>query len=330
MKAIRVERAGGPEELRTVDVPEPKPSAGEVLIRIHASGVNYADIMCREGSHPGMTQPPLIPGCEGSGIVTSCGPDATRFQEGDRVSVYSPPGGTYAKWMTAPEDYVLPIPDVMSFEDGAAFTHVFLTAYHALHTLGRANAGEWAVVTAAAGGVGTALIQLARVEELHVIAGVGSSEKLNLLAELGVEYTINYRAASLSSHVLELTGGRGADIVLESVGGAVFKETLECLGPLGRLVLFGIASGESMAVHPFDLLKTSSVFAALNLSVLFARAQKLVRHSWRELLRLYEAGSISPVIRYRFPLEQAAEAHRLMESRTSVGKLLLLPGGESP
>jgi NADPH2:quinone reductase len=193
--------------------------------------------------------------------------------------------------------------------------------------LGHAKEGEWVVVTAAAGGVGTALVQLARALKLKVIAGVGSSEKLDLLAELGVEHRVNYRETSLSSFVLEITGGRGADLVLESVGGPLFQDSLKCLGPLGRLVLFGIASGETSSVHPFDLLKTSSVFAALNLSVLFARTHELIGPSWRELVELYEAGRIAPLIRYRFPLQQASEAHRLMESRASVGKLLLLPEG---
>ena len=328
MKAIRVEEAGGPEALILVDAPKPSPGPGEVLVNVHASGVNFADILCRTASHPGMTLPPLIPGCEGSGVVEEVGEGTTRFRVGDRVGVYSPPGGTYAQWVAVPENYALPLAPSMSFGHGAAFTHVFLTAYHALNTLGGARKREWIVVTAAAGGVGTALVQLALAQKLRVIGGVGSEAKLKVLQGLGVEYAVDYRSASLADYVRECTDGRGADLVLESVGGAVFKEALASLAPLGRLVLFGIASGEGLAVHPYDLLRTSSTFATLNLSVFFAERHELIDPSWNELLGLYEAGKIRPMITHRLPLEKASEAHRLMESRETVGKLLLLPQGE--
>lgn len=325
MKAIRVEKAGGPEALVLTESEKPRARAGEVLVRLYASGVNFADILCRTGSHPGMPQPPLVPGCEGSGIVEEIGANVTRFRPGDRVSVYSPPGGTYAQWVSLPERYALAVPSSMSFEEAAAFTHVFLTAYHALSTLGGAQEGEWAVVTAAAGGVGTAMIQLARVWELRVIAGVGSPEKTAFLRELAVDHVIDYRTESLARAVSTITRGRGADLVLESVGGRVFEDAMGCLAPLGRLILFGAASGEMKEVHPNELLRTSSTFAALNLSVLFAQAHHRVEPSWRELTRLYESGALRPMIRYRFPLEKAAEAHRLLESRRTVGKLLLIP-----
>lgn len=328
MRAIRIEKAGGPESLQTTEVEKPRPESGEVLIRLHASGVNFADILCRTASHPGMTKPPLILGCEGAGVVEEIGSGVTRHKPGDRVSVYSPPGGTYAEWIAAPEPYVLPLPDSMSFEDGAAFTHVFLTAYHALHTLGHAREGEWVVVTAAAGGVGTALVQLARARRLKIIAGVGSPEKFEILTQFGVEYRVDYRSDSLSAYVREVTEGVGADVVLESVGAAVFKEALGCLAPLGRLVLFGLASGDGSSLQPFDLLKTSSTFATLNLSVFFADHPELIESSWEELLRLYDSGLLRPVITERFPLQQAAEAHRLMGSRASVGKLILRLAGE--
>ena len=328
MKAIRIEEAGGPEALVLVDAPVPSPGPGEVLVRVHASGVNFADILCRTASHPGMTPPPLIPGCEGSGVVEEVGVETTRFSVGDRVGVYSPRGGTYAEWVAVPENYALPLPPSMSFVHGAAFTHVFLTAYHALNTLGGAREGECVVITAAAGGVGTAVVQLALVQKLRVIGGVGSEGKLKVLKGLGVEYSVDYRSASLAAYVRDRTESRGADLVLESVGGAVFKEARACLAPLGRLVLFGIASGEGVAVHPYDLLRTSSTFAALNLSVFFAERHELIDPSWNELLGLYEAGKIRPMITQRMPLEDAPEAHRLMESRETVGKLLLLPLGE--
>jgi NADPH2:quinone reductase len=329
MKVIKVEQAGGPENLVLVDAPKPRPGPGQILVELQAIGVNFADILCRRASHPGMPAPPLVPGCEGSGLVEALGEGTTRFRVGDRVALYSPPGGTYARWVTVRESYALPLSSSMSFEDGAAFIHVFLTAYHALFTLGRAREGEWALVTAAAGGVGTAILQLAGWRGMHLIAGVGSEAKVGYLAGLGVEQVVDYGSTSLADRVLEITGGRGVDLVLESVGGALFHDALRCLAPLGRFILFGMASGRTEAAHPNDLLRTSSTFAALNLSVLFAHAPELVERSWRELLSLYEQGRVRPLVEHRFALEQAAAAHRLMESRASVGKILLFPAEDS-
>lgn len=325
MRAIFVERPGGPEALVLKDLERPRPGRGEVLIRLRASGVNFADILCRTGNHPGMPQPPLVPGCEGSGTVEEVSETVTAFRPGDRVAVYSPPGGTYAEWMIAPEHRVLPMPDSMPFESAAGFTHVFLTAYHALRTIGRARKGEWIALTAAAGGVGTAMLQVARAWGLKIIAGAGSDEKLELLEKWGVAYRVNYRSQSLRRFVRDATDGRGADLILDSVGGEVFREALGALAPLGRLVLFGMASGEPVAVQPFELLPTSSTFATLNLSVLFARTPDLIQSSWRDLLQLYACGAVQAFISRRLPLEHAAEAHRLLESRTTVGKLILLP-----
>jgi NADPH2:quinone reductase len=327
MKAIQIEKAGGPESLRLVEVDKPRPDQGDVLVRLEASGVNFTDILCRTASHPGMTPPPLILGSEGAGVIEEVGPQVTRFQEGDRVSVYSPSGGTYAEWVSVPENYALRLPNFMGLEDGAAFAHVFLTAYHVLHTMGHAREGEWVVVTAAAGGVGTALVQLARARKLRVIAGTGSPEKHEVLKELGVEYRVDYQSTGLADFVRKTTEDGGADLVLESVGGAVFKEALSCLAPFGRLVLFGISSGNSSSVGAYDLLKTSSTLATFNLTVLFAHRHDLITHSWEDLSRLYQAGLARPIISKRLPLHEAAEAHRLIESRATTGKLLLIPGG---
>jgi len=328
MKVVRVEQAGGPEALVLVDAPKPRAGRSQILVELHAIGVNYADIMCRRASHPGMPRPPLVPGCEGSGLVEAAGDGTERFRGGDRVAVYSPPGGTYARWVTVPENYALPLSSSMSFEDGAAFIHVFLTAYHALLTLGRAREGEWALVTAAAGGVGTAILQLARWRGMRLVAGVGSQVKVDYLKRLGIEHVVDYGSTSLARRVREITEGRGVDLVLESVGGSLFRDAIECLAPLGRFILFGAASGQIEPAHPNDLLRTSSTFAALNLSVLFAHAHELVDRSWSELLSLYEQGVVRPMVEHRFALEQAAEAHRLMESRASVGKIVLFPPGD--
>jgi NADPH:quinone reductase len=200
---------------------------------------------------------------------------------------------------------------------------VFLTADHALRVMGRSQPGESVVITAAAGGVGTALIQLARSLEVTLIAGVGSSDKRATAQELGVEHCVNYRSGSLAAFVRDTTGGRGADLVLESVGGPVLEEAVASLAPLGRLVVFGVASGERKPLDPFALHRTSSLLGVLNMSVVFASRPDLVASSWRFLVGLYEEGVIGPVISRRFRLEDASEAHRLLESRATVGKLVL-------
>ena len=325
MRAVEARRPGPSEVLEVVHRAIPRPKANQVLVHLAAIGVNYADIMCRRGSHPGMPAPPIVLGCEGAGIVEDLGPGVTRLRRGDRVGVYSPWGGSYAEWLNVPEAYALGLPDAMSFEDAAAFTHVYLTAYHALRTLGHACSDEWLVVTAAAGGLGTACIQLAQVWRLRVIAGVGSSAKFPALQRLGVEHTVDYSKASLAERVREITGDRGADLVLETVGGDIFRQAAMCLAPLGRVLLTGVASGEEPVPDLRAYLSRCGALCTVNLSVIFAHAPERIDSSWKTLLEIYSAGHAHPIIGHRFPLEEARQAQELMESRRSVGKILLLP-----
>lgn len=325
MKAIRAERRGGPEVLAKVDLPMPEIDDHAVLVRLHAIGVNYADVMCREAAHPSMQPPPIVVGCEGAGIVEACGAAVRDHQPGDRVGIYSPFGGAYAEWISVPAHYALPLPATMSFEDGAAFTHVYLTAYHALHTLGRAQVGDRLFISAAAGGLGTAILQLAKAWCLEAIAGVGSDEKRSFLAGLGVEHVVNYRREDVASRLAEITAGQGPDLVIETVGGELFETLQRALAPLGRLVTVGVAGGIEPRPDVGTLLSKSAVYAALNLSVIFARKRELIPPSWRDLCDLYMKGTLQPVIGHRFRLDEAAAAHELLESRRSTGKILLFP-----
>ena len=323
MRAIRVDSPGGPNKLRYVEIPQPVPGPGQILVKIHSSGVNFADIMCRRSEHPGMLAPPLIPGCEASGVVAGKGEDCQRYSEGDQVVVYSPWGGTYAEWITVPESYVLPLPDEMSFREGAAFTHTFLTAYHALLTLGKAEQGDWLLVTAAAGGVGMAIVQLAKVRGLEIIGCVGSDKKRLVLDKLGIQHQINYEKSDLTAQITSITEGSGVNLALESVGGKVFDQVLAGMAPLGRLILFGIAGRHPPSVSPFQLLEKSMTWGALNLSVLFAYSNHLIQDSWVALATLYREKKVRAHIHHNFSLQNAKTAHEILENRESTGKILL-------
>lgn len=325
MKAIEVTRPGGVEVLRAVDVRPPATGPHDVRIRLHAIGVNYADVLCRRGTHPSMRQPPIIVGCEGAGTVEACGDQVTQHRIGDRVGVYSPFGGAYAEQIAVPEHYAMPLPAAMSWEDAAAFTHVYLTAFHALKTQGRASAGERLFVSAAAGGLGGAALQLAACFELDVIAGVGSDDKAAQLRAAGIEHVINYEREPLRDRIAAITAGRGVDLAIETVGGTVFTAVQESLAPLARLVTVGVAGGDGPKPDVGALLEKSASYATLNLSVVFAQFPQRIAESWRELLALHASGALRPQIGHRFPLDAAADAQALMESRRSTGKILLLP-----
>ncbi len=325
MNAILVEQPGGIEELKLVQQPVPVPQAGEVRVRIHAIGVNYADVLGRRGTHPGIRQPPLVIGCEAAGVVDAVGAGVTMHHVGDRVGVYAPPGGTYAERVVVPETYAVPLPDEMSWEQGAAFTHVYLTAWHGLRTKAAAKSGETLFVSAAAGGLGLAVLQIAQAWDMTIIAGAGSDEKARFLAEWGFGTTIVYGREDVRARLMDLTDGRGVDIAIDTVGGDLFDALQDSLAPLGRLVTAGVAGGVPPLPSMARLLTRSATYATLNLSVIFDKRPDLVRESWTDLCRLYAEGHLDPVIGARFPLAAVAEAQALMESRGSTGKILLLP-----
>ena len=325
MKAILATRSGGPEVLTEVDAPEPMPGPSEVRVRIASIGVNYADVMCRKAIHRSMRPPPIVLGCEAAGVVDACGPKSSRLQPGERVGVYSPFGGAYAQALVVPEAYALPIPPQMSFETAAAFTHVYLTAYEALHLGGTPAPGMTVLVTAAAGGLGGAIVDVATLLGLRVVAAVGSPAKRERLQQRGVGTVVDYAGHDLAAAVLEITGQRGVDIAIDTVGGAVFAQAQNCLTPLGRIVIAGAASGDEPRPDVDALLSRSAVFSTLNLSVVFAHRPEHMHEVWGRLIAWYGAGSLGPRIGHRFALSRAADAHRLLESRASTDKILLDP-----
>ncbi|MBI5477241.1 MAG: zinc-binding dehydrogenase [Deltaproteobacteria bacterium] len=318
MRAILIERHGGPEVMEVREVPEPRPGPGEVRIRVAASGQNYADTLWRLGQYPG-SDLPTVPGMEVAGTVDAVGQGVEWPRPGDSVAALLFHGGGYAEAAVAPAAHCVTLPDAWSLEQGAAFLLQHLTAWHALTTMGRAAPGEVCVVHAAAGGVGGAAVELARHLGLLVVATASTAEKRAMGLALGAD-----AAADYEGFVDEVRRLGGADLVLESVGGHVVKRSLECLKPFGRLVVIGFAGRRPASISEADLVVGTRTVAGLHLSAVAGRAA-LFRPVAERLMHFVEEGKLSIRVGARFPLAEAARAHQLMESRASQGKILLLP-----
>lgn len=323
MKAVQVTRFGGPEVLAYADVPDPSPAEQQVVIQVEAIGVNFADTGAREGRHISAGTPPFTPGLEAAGTVLAAGPRVRRVAPGDRVVAF--PSGAYAERVVAPEALTYPLPAAVPFDAAAAFLLVFNTAYHVLKTQGRLATGESVLIQAAGGGVGTAAVQLAKLWGARVFACAGSDEKLGPVKALGADEAINYVTGDMAEEVKRRTGGRGIDLVLESVGGEIFEKSLQALGLMGRMVLFGNSSGRPRKVEDTTLQRGSLTLAGFSLGSMRAQRPEFLRAGCEELLTLLAEGKIRPVIGRRLPLREAAEAHRFIASRASFGKILLTP-----
>ncbi|MBI3988582.1 MAG: NADPH:quinone oxidoreductase family protein [candidate division NC10 bacterium] len=324
MKAIRVHQHGEPEVLRYEEVPDPTPEPGEVLVQVRAAGVNFADALARRGLYPTLTPPPFIPGIEVAGTVVAVGAGVEGIEVGQRVMGFAPKAG-YAELAVMPAAGAMPVPERINFEEAAAFPIVFLTAYHALKTFGRLQEGEAVLIHAAGGGVGTAAVQLAKIWGGRVFATAGSDGKLSKVRTLGADIVHNYRTGDFLDAVRRWTGGRGVDVVLESVGGEVFEKSLRALAPDGRLVVVGLSSGVQPQLHLGLVIMNRLSVIGMHLGSMTVKRPDLVGTSARELIGLLAQGMIKPVVGHVFPLKEAAEAHRLLEGRGSYGKLVLKP-----
>ena len=323
MKAIQIERFGGPEVLKLADLPEPPLASDQVLIKVEAIGVNFADILTREGRYHMPLPLPAVLGFEVSGTAAKVGSKVQGFREGDRVLSYAV--GGYAEYAIGPANLVYPMPQGLSFEEGAAFLIVFQTAYHTLKTSGRLKAGETVLIHAAGGGVGTSAVQLAKAWGARVFGTASSDRKLELIRSLGADAAINYAITDFVGEVRRLTEGRGVDVILDSIGGEVFAKSLEVLAPLGRLVAFGMASGTSGVVEARKLQMANRTVAGISIGRLRVQAPELLQVSYQELQTLVETKKIRPLIGRIFPLAEAAAAHQFIQSRQSMGKVLLKP-----
>lgn len=338
MQAAVVTKYGPPEVLQLREWPMPQPNAGEVLIRTKAIGLNFAELVQRMGYYPETPRPPFIPGLEVCGAVERVGVGVKGFARGDRVMSFTK-RGAYAEYVAVPAERVVRLPAKVPFEHGAALGVSYFTAYHGLVTLANIRKGEKLLQHAAAGGVGTAAIQLAKLRGAEVFATAGSTQKLEIARNEGADHVINYGTEDFAEAVLQETRGYGVDVVMDSVGGKTFRKGWKLLAPMGRYILYGFAGvtnnrgiGTLTAlkefasiplIYPPNLLQRNVGLLCFNLFFLTHKVEYLARAS-RAILKLYEEKKIRPVIGKTFPFEQIAEAHTYLQSRQSFGKVVVL------
>jgi NADPH2:quinone reductase len=326
VKAWVVRELGGPESLRLEEVAPSEPADGMVRIKVRAAAINFPDVLMVAGLYQVKPELPFVPGVEVSGEVLSA-PASSGFKTGDRVmalldSVGLNRGG-FAEVADAVPASIARMPDKMTFEDAAGFTLIFQTGWFGLHRRANLKPGETLLVHAGAGGVGSAAIQLGKVAGATVIATSGSDEKVELCRRLGADHALNYKTQDFVEEVKTITGGRGADVVFDPVGGDVYDRSTKCVAFEGRIVLVGFTSGRiPQAAANHVLIKNYSVIG-LHWGLYARRAPELIPPATRALLDLYQAGKIKPHISTRLPLSQAPRALALVGEGKSTGKVIL-------
>ncbi|MCD7061031.1 quinone oxidoreductase family protein [Pelagibacterium xiamenense] len=322
MKAIVVDNFGGPEVLDYRDVEIAEPGSGELRIRHSAIGVNFIDTYHRNGLYPNPL--PLTPGSEGAGEVVAVGPGVTGFKPGDRV-VYQGAIGAYAQERNLPATRALHLPDSIDYETGAAITLKGLTAYYLLFLTWPVRAGETILFHAAAGGMGLIACQWANAIGARVIGTAGSAEKVAMAKANGCHEVINYAEENFPERVRELTGGRGVDVVYDGVGQATFEGSLDCLRPMGLMVSYGNATGPVSIPDLGILARKGSLFLTRPTGAHYYMERNALLAGAKALFAAVESKAIKPHIGQTFRLSEAAEAHRALEARETVGSTILLP-----
>ncbi len=325
MRAITMRGFGGPEVLVVDDVSRPEPAADEVLIRVAATAVNRADVAQRQGNYPPPPGESELLGLEVAGRIESLGADVDGWEIGDRVMTLVG-GGGYADFATAPASTLLAVPERFDLVTAAAIPEVFITAYLNVFREAALRQSETFLMHGGASGVGTAAIQLARrLRDARVLVTVGSEEKAAACTKLGADATILYKRESFSDRVRALTDKAGADVILDHIGGGYFAENLRCLATNGRLVIIGLLGGAKAELNIGQLMvKRQRVIGSVLRARPVAEKAQICRAFRSEVMPLFVDGRIEPVIHACLPLEQAAEAHRLMGDNVNTGKLVLV------
>ena len=341
MRALVVGQYGPPEVLQLREMPDPQPKAGEVLIRVKAIGVNFADLLQRMGIYPKTPKPPFVPGLEIAGVVEKIAaggtlPEGLKLKPGDAVAalmVYN----AYAEWAAVPLQQVYRLPAGMNFDEAAAMPENYLVAYHSMFTMGNLQEGDRILIHGAAGGVGIAAVQLARARGL-VVFGTAGRLKQDFLRKSGVDHPIDYEKSDFVE-VVKKYAPDGIEMVMDAIGGKSFARSYKCVGPGGRLVVYGSSSAagpdgkpswwrslwtkiETPWFNPRKLMGRNIAVIGVHLSRLHSRGG-LLRGELDEIFRMYSAGSIKPVIAKKFPLAEGAAAHQYIHARKNIGKVIL-------
>lgn len=324
MKAIIITKPGAPSVIQLMDVSEPRPSAEQILVKVHAAGVNRADLLQRKGHYA----PPAgvrddIPGLEFAGVVEAVGEKVTSFKSGERVMGLLA-GGGYAEKITCHEKMAMPIPNNLSFEQAAAIPEVFMTAYDALFVQLGLNLDERLLIHAIGSGVGTAALQLAKTVRATVFGTAGSEEKLAKAKELGLDIGIHYKTQDFRDVVAGETNGEGVHAILDTIGAAYWEKNLASLAIKGRMILVGLLGGRMVEANLGSILtKRLRIIGTALRSRPLEEKINLTRSFMKQVLPLLESGKVKPVIDRTFPLADAAEAHVYMETNKNFGKIIL-------
>ena len=336
MKAFLLSRHGKPSVLKLSECPLPEPGAMEVRVRIERIGINYAEVLSRKGLYRWAPKLPYVPGMEAYGEIDAVGEGAGHRGLGEKVIVGAQVG-CYAEWITVPEAQALPAIPSYSPEENAAFAVNYMTAWISLMKMARVRSADTLLINAAAGGVGTAALQLARALGCTVYGTAGSDEKVSRLRDLGIDGAVNYEKEDFEKKIRSLTEGRGVDVVLELVGGGVYRKSLRLLAPFGRIVVSGFASLDLNRWNPISWIGAWRAIPRVDLGDMGVRSYGVLathigyllndmhslREVWHELTAFVEEHAIRPVVGAVFPFDQIGRAHTLMESRRSMGKIVI-------
>jgi NADPH:quinone reductase len=320
MKAIRVSEFGGPETMKLVEVPDPKPDSGQVLVRVKAAGVNPVDTYIRAGAYARKPTLPYTPGTDAGGIVEAVGPNVKSFKVGDRVYTNGSITGAYAELALCEESRVHPLPPKTSFAQGAALGVPYATAYRGLFQRGKGKAGETLLVHGATGGVGLACVQIARAAGLTVIGTGGSDKGRAQVAEQGAHHVLDHRASGYEKQLMDITGGRGVDLITEMLANVNLAKDLTMLAPGGRVVVIG--NRGNIEINPREAMAREASILGLTL---FAATDAELREAHAAIVAGLENGSLRPVVGQELPLAEAPRAHQLVMEPGAFGKTVLVP-----
>jgi NADPH2:quinone reductase len=323
MKAAQVTEFGDSDALEVTEADEPEPGEGQVRIEVEAAGINFADIMQRRGHYQGGPEPPYTPGMEVAGVIDEVGEGVNR-EEGEAV-VSLVNGGGYAEYAIADARGLLEVPGELSFEEAAGFPVQWLTAHNCLHEWGGLEEGETVLIHAAAGGVGSAAVQLADEAGAEIIGTASTEEKLAMAEDLGLDHPVQYTEEDFVDRVNEITDGEGVDLVLDGIGGETTDRSLDALTSFGRMVSFGAAAGEPGRPNTADLLFGNKKVIGYHLGRAIEQKPMKVMGAVPELTQLLGDGTLEVQVGHTFDLAEAAEAHQFIEDRKSSGKVVLTP-----